>query len=402
MARPKKEKLDYYPKDTDQLSDRKIRRLLSDYGANGYLIYEHILQLIYGDKGYFLQADNNLAFDISDYLPSEITESMVNLTLKSCIEYGLFDEEIYEKYQVLTNETIQKNYYLAYRGNKNLLQKIIINPAETPINATLTPVNAAQTTVFDEEMPINASYCNNNYLDPSNKPKIGIKKEGKKEKAQTVNSAETPVNATITPISVTQTPIIDVESAENRGEMPQKKRKENKRKEIKRKGKEKDKKNYPPNSNEKDADFKRKKSDYEKQTLEDFSKEEKEKSSAKKEKEIFDQSKRLFRGQFGSYIWESTDDHQLSELLKKISITLARDNLPLSPIQAFEDYLHNLPSFWKNRRFSLQNLNQNYNEILNEIRQNPHEQTGKPEQPQHKFGRHTSEELSNFAKNFGK
>jgi hypothetical protein len=402
MARPKKEKLDYYPKDTDQLSNRKIRRLLSDYGANGYLIYEYILQLIYGGKGYFLMADENLAFDISDYLPSEINESMVNSTIKSCLEYGLFDKEKYENFQVLTNETIQKNYYLAYRGNKNLLQKIIINVAETPVNVTQTLVNVAQNKLFDEKEHINASYCNNNNFDPSKTPKNDNKTEDNFVISKIVNSAQTQVNETITPINATQTPVIDVESAENRGEMPQKKRKENKRKEIKRKGKEKNKKIPPDKFDEKTKNFKRRNSDNEEQFVEENINEEKEKNSAQKEKENFENCKRYFQEKNGSYIWEANDDYQLSELLTKIKITLARDKLPIEPNQAFKDFLDNLPIFWQKRRFSMQNLNKNYNEILNEIRQNTNDYNGKQREQQRKFGRHTTEELTDFAKNFGK
>ncbi len=342
MARPKKEKLDYYPKDSDQLSNRKIRRILNEYGANGYLVYEHLLQLIYGGKGYYIIVDNNLAFDISDFLPSGISESMVKSMIEDFVNYGLFDKKKYEILRILTNETIQENYYLAYRGSKKILQEIIINAAKTPVIATITPVNVT----------------------------------------------ETPVNVT--------------ESARNGGKMPQKKRKENKREEIKRKGKEKNVKNSPQISVDENDVLENKKQNSTDETVNDSSNEKKEKSSAKKEKEIFAQSRKHFLKQNPSYIWESLDDSHLQELLKKIAITLSRGNVPISTEQAFEDFLHNLPVFWRNRRFSMQNLSKNYNEILNEIRQKPYEQSGEQKQGERKFGRHTTEELSDFAENFGK
>ena len=342
MARPKKENLDYYPKDTAQISNRKIRRLLSEFGAEGYLIYEYILMLIYGGKGYYILVDKNLAFDISDYLGSQISEELVNRVIKALIEYELFDREKFEVYAALTNHSIQNNYILARRWKVELKKELIVNETKTSVFATQTPINETQTLIFEAQ------------------------------------------------------------STENGQKGAQKKRKENKRKEIKRKGKEKPKKKSPSKFDEKIEDFKNKKDEFENDLVNEFSEQEKEKNSAKKEKEIFEFSKRHFHEKHESYIWESIDDFHLNELLKKIVITLARDKLPLSPSQAFADYLHNLPSFWKNRRFSIQNLNQNYNEILNEIRQKPYEQSGKPKQAESKFGRHTTEELANFAKNFGK
>ena len=342
MARPKKENLDYYPKDTSQFSNRKIRRLLSKFGAKGYLIYEYILMLIYGGKGYYILVDNNLAFDISDYLNYDISEELVKQVISSCIEYELFDIEKYEVFATLTNKNIQNNYILARRGETKLRQELIVNDAKKGVFATKTPINATKT-LFN-----------------------------------------------------------DAESAENPQKGAQKKRKEKKIKEIKRNGKENAKEKTSPHFDKNYRNFESKKTENNYQFVEDNFDKEKEKNSAKKENENFSSSKGYFQEKFGSYIWEVSDDLQLSKLLRKIEITLARDKLPIEPNQAFKDFLDNLPSFWRKRRFSMQNLNKNYNEILNEIRQNTNEHTGNTKEQQRKFGRHTTEELTNFAENFGK
>ena len=342
MARPKKENLDYYPKDTSQISNRKIRRLLSKFGAKGYLIYEYILMLIYGGKGYYILVDKNLAFDISDYLNYEISEELVKQVINSSIEFELFDLEKFEVFATLTNRNIQNNYILARRGATNLRQELIVNDAKKEVFATQTHINA------------------------------------------------------------TQTPVIETESTETPQKGAQKKRKENKLKEIKRKGKEKAEEKNTPHLDDNFRNFNSKKTENKYQSVGEKNDKEKEKDSAEKEEEIFTVCKRLFRGQFGSYIWETSDDFQLSGLLKKIEITLARDKLPIETNQAFKDFLDNLPIFWRKRRFSMQNLNQNFNEILNEIRQNTNEYKGKSKEQQRKFGRHTTEELTDFAKNFGK
>ncbi len=342
MARPTKEKLDYYPKDTDQLSNRKIRRLLNEFGAKGYLIYEYILMLIYGGKGYYILVDNNLYFDISDYLNYDISEKLVKQVILSCIEIELFDKEKFVVFATLTNEKIQNNYILARRGVSKLRPELIVNVAITGVNVTKTRINATKTLV----------------------------------------------NVT--------------ESAENSQKGAQKKRKEKKRKENERKGKEKEKeKNAPQSSNnfKNNGSIKNENID---QSVREKIDQEKEKNSAEKEKENFLKSKQYFEEKYGSYIWEFSDDIELSKILKKIEITLARDKLPIGTHEAFGDFLENLPSFWLRKRFSMQNLNKNYNEILNEIRQTTNENRGNAKEKVHKNGRHTTEELTDFATNFGK
>ena len=151
MARPKKENLDYYPKDTAQISNRKIRRLLSEFGAEGYLIYEYILMLIYGGKGYYILVDKNLAFDISDYLGSQISEELVNRVIEALIEYELFDKEKFEVYAALTNYNIQNNYILARRWKVELKKELIVNETKTDVFATKTPINETQTIIFEAQ-----------------------------------------------------------------------------------------------------------------------------------------------------------------------------------------------------------------------------------------------------------
>ena len=68
MARPQKTGLDYFPFDVDFFSDKKIRRLRAKYGNDGVTAYIYILCLIYRDKGYYAEYDDDLILDISDEL----------------------------------------------------------------------------------------------------------------------------------------------------------------------------------------------------------------------------------------------------------------------------------------------------------------------------------------------
>jgi hypothetical protein len=145
MARPKKTGLDYFPKDTDCLSDRKVRRLLSDFGGNGYMVFDYLLCLIYQDKGYFLKCDNDLAFDVADFLQNGITEELVKDIIKKCVLIGLFDEEKFNTKNILTSMGIQKRYSLAKKTgviseeNRVINEETKVNKEETPINNIIIP-----------------------------------------------------------------------------------------------------------------------------------------------------------------------------------------------------------------------------------------------------------------------
>ena len=57
MARPIKKGLNYFPLDTDLLSNRKIRQIKCKYGSDAFLLYIALLCDIYAN-GYYITAYN--------------------------------------------------------------------------------------------------------------------------------------------------------------------------------------------------------------------------------------------------------------------------------------------------------------------------------------------------------
>jgi hypothetical protein len=97
----------------------------------------------------------------------------------------------------------------------------------------------------------------------------------------------------------------------------------------------------------------------------------KEKSSVQKEN-IADGAlplcKQLFEKFAPLYVWEAKDREQLVMLLQKICITkpnLANEN---ELAEAFQSFIQKLPEYWRTKKFTIPNLNFNYNEIVSEIR----------------------------------
>lgn len=107
MARPRKEGLDYFPMDV--YFDEKVGFIEGLYGADGIYVWLKLLQRIY-EKGYYLEWTKvttvNLKRDSEGVSVERIQE-----IVEACIEAKLFDEDLYNEYQVLTSRGIQKRYF---------------------------------------------------------------------------------------------------------------------------------------------------------------------------------------------------------------------------------------------------------------------------------------------------
>jgi len=130
-------------------------------------------------------------------------------------------------------------------------------------------------------------------------------------------------------------------------------------------------------------------------------KKEKEKSSVIKEKEIqandIANSKNEFLKILPTYFWQDEDDVFLKQLLVKLNHLMKQSGTKMTLTDTFYYYITNLPMYWRNKKMTMGNLSKNYNEIINEIKQN-YDEKGK-----HKSDKNnTTRELEEFARNFGK
>lgn len=123
MARPVKQGLGYFPLDTDFFSDRKVRRILNAHGSNTASILICLLCNIYKDKGYYIEFDEDLPFDIADVVG--VSEGAVIEVIKKALQVDFFDLSLYEKYHILTSRGIQRRFYSCTLKRRD----IKINPA---------------------------------------------------------------------------------------------------------------------------------------------------------------------------------------------------------------------------------------------------------------------------------
>lgn len=108
MARPNKLGLAYFALDTDFLEDFRIRKVIRRRGGEAVLVYLAILGSIYKSAGYYLEIDEDTTFILAEQTALE--EEFIMAAIKTCVEVGLFDEEIYFNNHVLTSRSIQLRY----------------------------------------------------------------------------------------------------------------------------------------------------------------------------------------------------------------------------------------------------------------------------------------------------
>ena len=78
--------------------------------------------------------------------------------------------------------------------------------------------------------------------------------------------------------------------------------------------------------------------------------------------------KKVFERHASGYVWEQADDQHLFFLLEKMLRGNFAQPTGESLEKSFDNFLAKLPPYWKTKKFTLPNLNKNFNEIISEMR----------------------------------
>lgn len=108
--------LDYFPLDVTM--DQKVELIEAEFGLTGFGVVVHLLQEIYGKAGYYIEWTNEVALLFARKIG--LGGSAVSEIVEASIRRGMFDKELYDKYQVLTSKGIQKRYFEAVSRRKQL------------------------------------------------------------------------------------------------------------------------------------------------------------------------------------------------------------------------------------------------------------------------------------------
>ncbi len=120
MARPPKQSLDYFP--LDVIVDSKIKLIEAKFGLKGFATVVKLYQHIYGEEGYYCKWDEESRWLFSaDVLKITEGNEYIEDFTSIAIDRGLFDQEIFEKYEILTSRGIQERYFEAAKRRSKIL-----------------------------------------------------------------------------------------------------------------------------------------------------------------------------------------------------------------------------------------------------------------------------------------
>ena len=205
MARPVKQGLDYFPLDVNL--DDKMELLEAECGLTGFAIIIKLFQKIYRE-GYFINWNEDDQLLFARKINSELIT--VNSVINTAIKRGIFNKEMFEKYEILTSKGIQKryfeicrqlkrkgveidkNYLLINNKNNNDIQKDNTDNNDKNKNSEETEINSEETT---EETIINSEETGINSEFSTQKKRKEMKgKEMKSNQIYQENSEETEIN----------------------------------------------------------------------------------------------------------------------------------------------------------------------------------------------------------------
>lgn len=115
---PTKTGLDYYSHSIGMTKDRKFRTVRKEYGSAAIDVWLALLDMIYSDKGYYLEYNDktkdDVVWDILDYVKGKYAPSpeTVEGIIESLAACELFSGDLF-KLGILSSKRIQQQYYAA-------------------------------------------------------------------------------------------------------------------------------------------------------------------------------------------------------------------------------------------------------------------------------------------------
>lgn len=114
-----KEGLDYFP--LDCLLNEKFELIEAEFGLTGFAVVVKMLQRIYGVRGYYCEWNNEVALLFGRSCGTG--GNVVSEIIEASVRRGIFSEELFNKYHILTSKGIQERYFEAVSRRKEVQVK---------------------------------------------------------------------------------------------------------------------------------------------------------------------------------------------------------------------------------------------------------------------------------------
>ncbi|EAD8780235.1 DUF4373 domain-containing protein [Listeria monocytogenes] len=130
MARPLKEGLDYFPLDVDADYDDKFQLIETLHGPTGFAIMIKLFMKIYSQNFFYKWTETEqILFAKRVNVDINTLKTVVN----DCIKYHLFDNNLFNEFQILTSLGIQERYFTAIGRRKKqivVLEYLLLDRSE--------------------------------------------------------------------------------------------------------------------------------------------------------------------------------------------------------------------------------------------------------------------------------
>lgn len=115
-GRPPKRGIDYAGWSVDLFdNDTKIDKLLDAQAWDGFGVYFYLHQRTYGGDGYFYKWGYDDCASTARKMGGGIGSGTVKEAVDYCLQIGLFDKRLFDRWGVLTSRGIQKRYCMAIK-----------------------------------------------------------------------------------------------------------------------------------------------------------------------------------------------------------------------------------------------------------------------------------------------
>lgn len=109
--------LSYFSVDVNFFESEKMLVIICDHGYEAVAVTLKLFAQIY-KSGFFIKWNNKVSKLLSAAIHSNFTSNRLNQLVLSLVEEGVFDKELFDKYQILTSKEIQICYLSAISKRK--------------------------------------------------------------------------------------------------------------------------------------------------------------------------------------------------------------------------------------------------------------------------------------------
>lgn len=110
--------IDFFP--FPSRNSTALQLLEAKFKLKGVAIYVKLLQKIFSEEGYFYKVSDDIILLLKQEFNLATADNIIQDLINECIARGIFDKFMYEKYNILTSDDIQREYLNAVRKRKKL------------------------------------------------------------------------------------------------------------------------------------------------------------------------------------------------------------------------------------------------------------------------------------------